>query len=212
MRTRTRSFAVAGLLAGALVLTACGGSDDPTVAGTGTGTGTGDDSSSSASQAEFNDADVNFVSGMVPHHRQAVEMADMILEKDPSEPVRALAERIKAAQQPEIEQLNEMLETFGEEPASGGHGGHGGHGGDSGASMHAGMMTDEQMQELMDASGPDAERMFLTLMIEHHQGAIDAAETQVADGEHQPAIELATTIRDDQKAEIAEMEQLLTQL
>ncbi len=204
MRTRTRSFALAGLLAGALVLTACGGSDDPTVAGTGTG-----DSSSSASQAEFNDADVNFVSGMVPHHRQAVEMADMILEKDPSEPVRALAERIKAAQQPEIEQLNEMLETFGEESASGGQGGHGG---DSSASMHAGMMTDEQMQELMDASGPDAERMFLTLMIEHHQGAIDAAETQIADGEHQPAIELATTIRDDQKAEIAEMEQLLTQL
>ena len=200
MRKRTRTLA--GVLAGALVLTACGGGDDPTVAG-------GDNSSTSAEQAQFNDADVTFVSGMVPHHEQAVEMADMILDKGPSEPVRALAERIKAAQEPEIEQLDSLLEAFGERPADGGHGGHGG---GPGAGMHGGMMSDEQMQELQDASGVEAERMFLTMMIEHHQGAIEAAETVIADGESQPTIELATRIRDDQRAEIAEMEQLLSQL
>jgi len=202
MRNRTRTFTLAGVLAGALVLTACGGSDDPTVAG-------GDNGSTSAQQAQVNDADVDFASGMVPHHEQAVEMADMILDKDPSEPVRALAERIKAAQEPEIEELNSLLETFGEEPADGGHGGHGG-GSDAGG--HGGMMSDEQMQELQDASGVEAERMFLTMMIEHHQGAIEAAETVIAKGESQPTIELATRIRDDQRAEIAEMEQLLSQL
>jgi uncharacterized protein (DUF305 family) len=202
MRTRTRTLALAGMLAGALVLTACGDGDDPTVASDGDGT-------ASATQADFNDADVTFVSGMVPHHSQAVEMADMILDKQPSEPVRALAQRIKEAQSPEIEQLNGMLETFGEDPASGSHGGHGG--GSADGTMHAGMMTDEQMQQLMDASGVEAERMFLTMMVEHHRGAIEAAETEIAEGEHQPAIDLATKIRDDQTAEIAEIEQLLSQ-
>ncbi|HWH27819.1 MAG TPA: DUF305 domain-containing protein [Mycobacteriales bacterium] len=200
MRTSARTHAVAGLLAGALVLTGCGSGDDPTVAG-------GDDSSATAGQTQFNDGDVAFVSGMVPHHEQAVEMADMILRKDPSEPVRALAERIQAAQQPEIEELDALLKTFGKESASGGHGGHGG---GSEAATHGGMMTDAQMQDLHDAMGVEAERTFLTMMIEHHRGAIEAAETVIADGENRAVIDLATRIRDDQRAEIAEMEQLLT--
>ncbi len=203
MRARTRTLALAGLLAGALVLTGCGEGDDPTV-------GTGSDTGGSAEQTQFNDADVAFVSGMVPHHSQAVEMADIILDKAPSAPVAALANRIKAAQQPEIDQLNAMLETFGEDAgSSGGHGG--GHGG-SGGGEHAGMMSEEQMQQLGDADGVEAERMFLTLMIEHHEGAVEASDGEIAEGEHQPAIALATKIRDDQQAEIAEMEQLLTQL
>ena len=203
MRTRNRTIAASGLLAAALVLTACSDSDDPTVGSPTT------DSSAAALQAQFNDADVTFVTGMVPHHDQAVEMADMVLEDNPSEPVRALAERIKAAQQPEVEQLNDMLETFGEQPSSGGHGGHGG---DSDAAMHGGMMSEQQMAEFEAATGTAAERMFLEMMIEHHNGAIDAAEIEIADGKYQPAIDLATKIRDDQRAEIAEMEQLLSQL
>lgn len=203
MRTTTRTMALVGLLAGALTLTACGGGDDPTVA-------SGGDSSTPASQAEFNQADVAFVSGMVPHHSQAVEMADMILAKDPSEPVRALAEKIKAAQSPEIERLNGMLEAFGEEPSGGSHGG--GHGGGSMAMEHGGMMSEAEMQALMNASGVEAERMFLTLMLEHHKGAIEASEAQIADGEYQDAVDLAAVIRDDQRAEITEMEQLLTRL
>lgn len=203
MFMRTRTFALVGLLAGALFLTACGDADDPTVAST--------DDGASASQAQFNDADVAFVSGMVPHHTQAVEMADMILEQDSSEPVAVLANKIKSAQQPEIDQLESMLETFGEEAASaGGHGG--GHGGGSTEPEHAGMMSETQMQQLEQVSGVEAERMFLTMMIEHHRGAIQAADTELADGEHPPAQELANKIRDDQAAEIAEMEQLLSQL
>jgi uncharacterized protein (DUF305 family) len=200
MRTRNRTIAAIGLLAAALVLTACGNSDDPTVGSPTT------DSRAAAEQAQFNDQDKDFAGAMAVHHSQAVEMADLILEKNPSEPVRALAERIKAAQQPEIDQMHGMLETFGEDVSGGGHGGH------ADSTGMAGMMTDEQMQQLEDASGVEAERAFLQLMIEHHRGAIEMSEMQIADGEHGPAIELAKKVRADQTAEIAEIEQLLTQL
>jgi uncharacterized protein (DUF305 family) len=200
MRTRNRTIAAAGLLAAVLVLTACGDSDDPTVGSPTT------DSGASAEQAQFNDQDKDFAGAMAVHHSQAVEMADLILDKNPSEPVRELAERIKAAQQPEIDQMHAMLETFGEDVPDAGHGGHGS------SSGMAGMMTDEQMKQLEDASGVEAERAFLQLMIEHHRGAIEMAEMQIADGEHGPAIELAEKVRADQTAEIAEIEQLLTQL
>lgn len=200
MRTTARTTVFAALLAGALTLTACGG-DDPTVA-------TGGSSTTTAGKAEFNEADVAFVSGMVPHHRQAVQMAEAILAEDPSDPVRTLAEEIKAAQQPEIEQLNGILEAFGEEPSGGGHGA--AHGDGSAATEHGGMTSDAEMQALTDASGLEAERTFLTLMIAHHRGAVEAAETEIADGEHEEARDLAAAVRDDQRAEIAEMEQLLT--
>lgn len=203
---RTRALALAGLLAGTLVLTACGDSDDPTVTGQDAGGG------SSAAATDVSDADVTFVSGMVPHHEQAVEMSQVILDKDPSPPVRALAERVQAAQTPEIDQLNGMLEAFGEHGGDDPHGGSGGaHGGADGAG-HAGMMTEEQMQQLRGATGVDAERLWLQMMLEHHRGAVEMSEVQIADGTYEPAIELATKIRDDQRAEIAEMEQLLTRL
>lgn len=191
----TRSAALAGLLAGALVLTGCGGGDEP-AAGSDRG---------SASQADAAEADVTFAAGMVPHHAQAVEMADLVLGKAPSAPVAELARKIKAAQQPEIEQLEALLEDLGKE--SGGHGGHGDT--EHAGAMHAGMMSEEQMRELEAATGAEAERLFLTLMIEHHEGAIEAAEAELADGAHEPALTLAKKIRDDQRAEIATMRALL---
>jgi uncharacterized protein (DUF305 family) len=218
MRTRTRRLALAGLLAGTLVLAACGEGEDPTAANGSNDTG------SSAEAAEANDQDRTFLQGMVPHHAQAVVMADVILDEDPSEPVQALAQRIKAAQQPEIEQMKGMLEDIGAGPAHGGAGGmaggddgmmdgDGGHGGmPDGGDGHSGMMSPEQMRQLRDATGAEAERLFLRFMIEHHQGAIEAADKQIADGIYRPAVALAETIRADQQAEIAEMEQLLTQL
>jgi uncharacterized protein (DUF305 family) len=196
-RMRTRTAALSGLLAGTLVLAACGdGGDDPTVSAP--------DSSptADATQGDFNDADVAFVSGMKPHHEQAVGMADIVLEKDPPAEVAALAERIQADQQPEIDQLDEMLDHFGVEG--------GGHGEDPAG--HDGMMTDEQMMQLEQANGTEAARLFLELMIEHHRGAIASAETQLRDGSYPPALEMAEKIRESQAAEIAEMEQLLTRL
>jgi uncharacterized protein (DUF305 family) len=207
---RSRTLAVGGILAGVLVLTGCGGNEatigaqsaDPT------------SEASSDASADFNDADVSFVSGMVPHHEQAVEMADIVLADEPSPEVADVAEQIKAAQQPEIEQLNQMLAHFGVDAESaGGHdGGHGGGHGGGDAPMHGGMMTEQELAAFEAASGTDAERRFLTLMIAHHEGAIDAVETELAEGEYAPARELAESIRDSQAAEIEQMEQLLAQL
>lgn len=205
---RNRTIVLAGLLAGALLLTACGDDSDSTTSST---AGAAGPSSAQSADADFNDADVTFVTGMKPHHAQAVEMSDMILDADPTPEVAALAERIKAAQTPEIAELDEMIEHFGVDDAGGG--GHGGHGGGSGEPAdHAGMMSDEQMAELDTATGAEASRLWLTMMIEHHRGAIEAAETELADGTYQPALDLAERIKADQAEEIAEMEQLLAQL
>lgn len=205
------TIVLSGMLAGTLLLAACGGSD--TDGSTAAGGSNDSSSSTSSSQgAEFNDADVAFVSGMKPHHEQAVEMSDIVLQADPTPEVAALAERIKAAQQPEIEQLDEMLDVFGADA-----GGHSGMDMDGGMDMggmagHGGMMSAGQMQMLQDASGTEVSRMFLEMMTEHHEGAVEAAETELQDGEYGPALALAQQIRDTQETEIAQMQQLLAQL
>jgi uncharacterized protein (DUF305 family) len=201
---RTRLLPLAGLLAGVLTVTACGSSADDTTAG-----GAGDSAGSTATQAAFNEQDEQFAAGMRAHHAQAVEMADMVLTSGPTPEVADLAERIKAAQTPEIEELDVILADMGVEP---GHSG--GHGSAHGADMpvHEGMMTDEQMRQLEEADGTEAERLFLQLMTEHHEGALTSAERQLAEGEHPRLREIAQAILDSQSAEIAEMQQLLTQL
>lgn len=196
---RARPVAAAAAVASALLLGGCG-QDDPTINGP---------SAQDASRGQFNDADVTFVAGMRPHHEQAVEMANLVLASNPPEEVAALAERIKADQQPEIEQLDAMLEAFGEKASAGGHGAH--DGGD-GMPAHAGMMSEQEMASRKSATGEAASRMFLELMIIHHEGAITASEAELRDGEHEPALELARKIRQSQQAEIAEMRELLSQL
>ena len=198
-------------LAGALVLTACGGGDDTATSDSGSSMGGMDHGSSSASSAPSagasasamgNDADIAFLTGMKPHHEQAVEMSDMVLAADPPAPVAELAEQVKAAQAPEIEQMDQMLADLGADADSGG---------DS-AGGHGGMMSDADMEMLMNATGTDAARMYLESMIEHHKGAIEAAETEIADGKYPPAVELAEKIAKDQAAEITKMEGLLASL
>lgn len=199
---RTTTLTVAGLLAGVLTLTACGGTDDPT-----TSTGAAPSAVDTAQTAEVTDADVAFVVGMRPHHEQAVEMAEMILAMDPSPQIRALAEQVRAEQQPEIEQLDRMMDRFGTDASDG----HDGHGGDDMA-MHGGMMSEEQMSVFGRATGADAERMFLEMMIEHHRGALEAAEAQLRDGRDSEARELAENVQVSQQAEIEEMQRMLQEL
>jgi uncharacterized protein (DUF305 family) len=190
------------LLAATLALSACGG-DTTTSGGQGTGTSAAD----SAQDEQFNDADVTFAQMMIPHHEQAVEMSDVLLAKEGIDPaVVELAESIKSAQQPEIETMTSWLEAW-DEPLSG----HGmdGHdmGGDGG-----GMMSEEDMQNLQDAEGDDAARLFLTQMTAHHEGAIKMAEKEIDEGSNAETIELARTIVETQQGEIDEMEQLLRTL
>ncbi|MGV3713784.1 DUF305 domain-containing protein [Pseudolysinimonas sp.] len=151
-----------------------------------------------------NERDVAFASNMVPHHEGAVQMADMLLGKDGiPEDVRALAQRIKAAQQPEIDTMNGWLDQWGVDSMMG-HGGH--------TMMISGMMSDDEMAALEDAEGREAARLFLEGMITHHKGAIEMAQVEVDQGQYAPAIAMAREIIGAQKSEITEMERLLADL
>lgn len=197
--------AVALLLAGALALAGCSTtaeSDHSSMPGM-------DHSASEASGADANAADANaadvmFAAMMIPHHEQAVEMADLVLGKKGIDPrVVDLAERIKAAQAPEIETMQEWLDDWGMDPddAMSGDDGMMGHG--------DGMMSADDMESLEAANGDEASRLFLEQMIVHHEGAVDMAEAQVADGQNADAVALAESIIETQTDEIAEMKDLL---
>ncbi|ALX06263.1 DUF305 domain-containing protein [Aeromicrobium erythreum] len=153
-------------------------------------------------------ADVTFAQQMIPHHEQAVEMSDLALEpaRGASAEVTDLATRIRAAQKPEIEELTGFLEGWGEDVPSG-HGGHEGHGG-AGHSM-TGMMSEDQLSRLADSDGATFDRLWLELMVEHHEGAVEMARTELADGQDSRAKALARAIIDAQTAEITQMKGLL---
>jgi uncharacterized protein (DUF305 family) len=161
------------------------------------------DASPSASMAaQFNDADVMFVQGMIPHHEQAVDMSDTLLkESGITADTTALAKQIQAAQQPEITTMESWLETWGK-PADGGmdHGGMGG------------MATDAEMKAFEQAEGSAAEKMYLEMMTKHHQGAIMMAQMEQKSGENPDAIRLAENIATSQKAELTTMKKLLAAL
>ena len=155
--------------------------------------------------ADYNAADETFVTGMIPHHEQALEMAEILLDKDGvDDRVVALAERIKDAQQPEIDLMNSWLEDWGVDSDMG----------DMPGMDHGdeGMMSDDDMAVLEAASGDDASVLFLEQMIEHHEGAIEMAEQELDNGQNEDAVELAQQIIDAQTAEIAEMQDLLAEL
>jgi len=204
MKTRTAATAALTLVA-ALTLAGCAdGTGSESMPGMDHGSSSSP-STSSAATADFNDADVMFAQMMIPHHQQAVEMADMILDKEGIDPgVLTLASEIKAAQQPEIDQLQSWLTEWGADmPDTDSMEGmdHGG-----------GMMSEDDMAALEAATGIEASRLFLEQMTMHHEGAIEMAQDEVNNGQNADAVAMAQTIVDTQTAEIAEMQELLAQL
>ena len=186
-----KTLALVALPIAALLLSACGADAD---AGDGA--------------ASFNDADIAFAQGMVPHHQQAVEMAQLAEQRAESAEVKDLAADIEAAQAPEIEQLTTWLQDWeAESPTPSMDHGDMGHG--DASSDLSGMMTAEDMGMLEDTRGAGFDEMFLTMMIEHHEGAVEMAETEVDEGENADAIAMAEQIITTQEAEIKQMEQLL---
>lgn len=147
------------------------------------------------------EADVTFAQSMIPHHEQAVEMSRRVLAEGADPRVRDLATRIEAAQAPEIEMMSGWLDEWGR-PTTGD---------DSHRSMD-GMMNDDEMSRFGAATGEDLDRMFLEMMIRHHEGAVAMAEEQIDDGTDADAIALATAIAAAQRAEIEEMDALLASL
>ncbi|HCB59632.1 MAG TPA: DUF305 domain-containing protein [Arthrobacter bacterium] len=194
---RTRNYILAAsALAAALSLSACAG-------GTADMSGGGSSESSNAPSASAaNAADVTFAQMMIPHHEQAVEMSEDILAKDGvDQRVVDLATQIKAAQDPEIKQMKSWLTAWGADEGMSGmnHG-------------TTGMMSDDDMMALQDASGAEADKLFLEQMTLHHEGAIAMAQTELDAGENADAKAMAQAIVTSQTAEIQVMKDLLAAL
>jgi uncharacterized protein (DUF305 family) len=153
-----------------------------------------------------NDADQNdvmFAQMMIPHHEQAIEMADLALESpSASAEVQALAAQIKAAQGPEIDQMTQWLKNWDADMPMGGH--------DMGDMGGDGMMGQDDLDELEAAQGPEFDRLWLTMMIDHHEGALTMAG-RVIDTDNTDVAALAKAIVEGQTAEIATMEGLLAE-
>ena len=155
--------------------------------------------------ASWNKADQKFVQEMIPHHEQAVVMSEMVTNVEISTQTAALASEIMGAQASEIELMQGFLNKWDVE--SDPHTGHK----MSGDESH-GMMTDEELAELKNLSGAEFEKMWLTMMLAHHQGAVKMAETVIADGKDSRVKTLAETIINAQQEEIAQINTLLANL
>ena len=187
-----------GLMAAIVVLAGCSDAEQTSATG-----GVAADDSSADQSAEFNDTDLAFAEGMIPHHEGALMMSAVALARASDPRVVDLAERIEAGQDPEIDLMAGWLEEWGQPLEESGHMG----GMDHGSGGMGGMGMDD-----MPAAGPDFDRLWLDAMIEHHEGAVEMAQTEVEDGQSSEAVDLARSISETQEQEIAEMRELLTEL
>ncbi|GHH71357.1 lipoprotein [Streptomyces sulfonofaciens] len=170
--------------------------------------------SAAASQDGHNAQDLSFARGMLPHHRQAVAMAQLAPSRAGSDGVKDLAEKIRKAQDPEIRTMSGWLRAWGEKVPDGAS--------DTGASgtpsmpgmdhsgpSAPGMRTGDDMAELKELSGTAFDTAFLRMMIGHHRGAVEMARTEQTKGAYGPAMTMAQSIVDSQSAEIEEMKRML---
>jgi uncharacterized protein (DUF305 family) len=197
MRTRPGAIA-AGALALTLLLAACGSAAH---------TSDGASGSTASSAAETGPAaDIAFAQLMIPHHQQAIEMADLALERPTSPEVNVLAQQIKGAQDPEIALMRGWLEAWGAplEMEGDDHSGH-----DMGGLTMSGMMSEEDMAALAAAEGAEFDRMWVTMMIAHHEGAVAMAQDVLATTADPQVTTLAQAVIAGQTAEIATMRGLL---
>jgi len=206
MKQALRTLALPTALAATLVLSACGTADTTPQNNTKT-SGSAASTASTASTAK-NDADIVFATMMIPHHAQAIVMADMALKQTTTPKVLALATKIKTAQSPEIERMSGWLKGWGK-PVPGTTAGSGmsGMGGQAG-----GMMSEQEIASLGKATGSAFDRMWLQMMVKHHQGAVAMAKTALAQAANPDAKKLAASIIAGQSAEIAQMKTILAQI
>ena len=202
---KLRSLSVIAVV-GALGLAACGSDDAASPATQAPATQAPASQApavTTASGAAFNDADIAFAQGMIPHHEQAIEMADIALDPSmgASEQVRDLATRIKGGQDPEIELMTGWLTAWGQ-PVQDVGGGHD-------MSSVDGMMSAEEMDSLGTMTAADFDKMWMEMMIRHHEGAIAMAQTAKAAGSNGEVLALADQVIAAQQSEITEMQTLV---
>ncbi|MFF3853825.1 DUF305 domain-containing protein [Micromonospora sp. NPDC002575] len=215
-RTVARRAALAGAaLTAVLTLAACGsaGHGSPNHDEPAAGAATASSIASGAptrGSAAFGDADVMFAQMMIPHHRQAVEMAELAETRAADAEVKRLAAAIKAAQAPEVATMTGWLAGWGR-PVLSPAPGHG-HGMPEMDHAMPGMMSEADMTKLAGASGVDFDRKFLRTMIAHHEGAITMAREELAEGANPEAKALAQQIAISQQGEIDQMRKILARL
>ena len=138
-----------------------------------------------------------FLQMMIPHHQQAIVISDLAISISKNEDILKLANQIKGAQAPEIDQMKSWLKAaaLGEDP---------------GHSMHAmaGMLTDSQLEQLKNSTGKDFDRQFLSGMIAHHQGAVEMVR-MIENSSDLKLRDFGKQINQSQSSEIAVMKQLL---
>ncbi len=150
----------------------------------------------------FTIVDSMFSQMMLPHHAQAVQMADLVPERTDTPEVLALAREIKDAQQPEVDRMTAWLTEWGlevdDDPAE-----------STERADVEGMLTEAELQELRDASGAEFDRLWLEGMLAHHEGAVTMAEAVLSAGVHRPTLTLAEEILRARQTEITRMRAML---
>ncbi len=192
---RRASLLGALLLTGSVALVACSSGDS---------TPASEQEITTEAQPSANFADVMFAQMMIPHHEQAVTMADLADTRASDPLIIELAREIKGAQDPEIALMSSWLDAWGaerlsSEDALGAHGSHG----------MAGMLSDQQIQALSQAQGDAFDTLFARSMIEHHEGAVQMARDVLATGSDPEVASLAREIIVTQEKEILQLQALL---
>ncbi|PZS36101.1 MAG: DUF305 domain-containing protein [Pseudonocardiales bacterium] len=193
-------------------LVGCGEASSPTTHTTHTTNGAGLSSGMSAAAGVHDAADVTFAQQMILHHAQAVAMARLAPTRADSPAVKALAVRIEAAQDPEIVTMTGWLKSWGAKVPDTSHMGGVGSPMGMGRPMGAGMMSRADMSMMAGMSGRGFDRMCLTMMTRHHQGAIAMAHTEQAAGTNPAATKVAAGIISSQSAGITTMAGMLKTL
>ena len=184
------------LAVAALLLGACGSHDMGSM-----DMGSSDTGDSIPESSDFNDADVMFAQMMIPHHEQAIEMSDIVLDPNTgaSAAIIALATQIKGAQDPEISQMKNLLTTWGM-PTEMGSMDH--------SSMMEGMLSLEEMDTLGQLKGAEFDKAWAKGMVAHHEGAIAMANDVLAHGKNSEILALANSVVSGQTAEIETLKPL----
>lgn len=161
---------------------------------------------SNLANVSYSLGDIQFLRGMIPHHAQAKEMSALAEDRTNNAAVLAVAERITLSQDDEISMMQGWLRDQGLEPTpeDAHH--------EPGFMRMDGMLSDEQMDELAAASGPEFDRLYLEYMIEHHQGALDMVEMlldQRGSAQDPLLYEFTSDVTSDQTSEIERMDTLL---
>jgi uncharacterized protein (DUF305 family) len=161
---------------------------------------------SDLSQVQHTPADVRFMQGMIGHHAQALEMTALVPSRTGREEMRLLARRIEASQQDEIKMMQDWLRQREEKPPDP-HAHHA-----PGAPLMPGMLTPVEMRRLEEANGDTFDRLFLELMIKHHEGALTMVKDLFDTGgaaQESEIFAFASDVESDQRMEIDRMSAML---